>query len=207
MEWNIDFEKNLGEDEQRWTKQTLKAQVLFEDKQYGKAAQELWEVLMEARHAKNRRWECITLAHQGKVYRHIRNGICKKLLEEALDMSEELGFAPGRLIALAELGETACLWGELEKARGMLEKALPLIESGRQQDRRAVLLRLAMVLEGQDQLEKAISLVREALRIDGALEIPDDEDREHLERLEHLQRLNGTTQHPEEMLAVSGLAG
>jgi tetratricopeptide (TPR) repeat protein len=207
MEWNTDFEKDLGEDEQRWTKQTLKAQIFFEDGQYGKAAQELWEVLMEARHAKNGRWECITLAHQGKVYRHIRNGICQKLLEEALEMSEDLGFAPGGLIALAELGETACLWGELEKARSMLEEALPLVEGGRGQDRRAVLLRLAMVLEGQGELEKAMSHVREALRIDEALEIPDDEDREHLERLEQLERLNGTAQRAEETLAVSGLAG
>jgi tetratricopeptide (TPR) repeat protein len=207
MEWNVDFEKSLGEEQQRWTRQTLKAQVFFEAGQHGKAAQELWEVLMEARHAKNKRWECTTLAHQGKVYRHIRNGICQKLLEEALKLSEELGFAPGKLIALAELGETACLWGELEKARTMLEQALGLVESEREQDRRAVLLRLAMVLEGQGKFEKAKSLVREVLVIDKRLEIVDDEDREHLERLEELQRQNGTTERVDEMLAVSGLAG
>ena len=183
MEWNIDFEKTLGEDEQRWTKQTLKAQVFFEEGQYGKAAQELWEVLIEARHAENKRWECITMGHQGKVYRHIRNGICQKLLEGALALSEELDFAPGKLIALAELGETACLWGDLAKAREMLEEALSLVESKREQDRRAVLLRLAMVLEGQGEFAEARSLVREVLLIDKRLEIPDGEDREHLERL------------------------
>jgi tetratricopeptide (TPR) repeat protein len=200
MEWNVDFEKSLGEAEQRWTRQTLKAQVFFEEGQHGKAAQELWEVLMEARHAKNKQWECITLAHQGKVYRHIRNGICQKLLEEALELSEELNFVPGKLIALAELGETACLWGQLDKAREMLEEALPLVESGREQDRRAVLLRLAMVLEGQGEVVKARSLVSEVLLIDKRLDIPDDEDREHFERL------NGTAEPAGQMLAGSRLA-
>jgi tetratricopeptide (TPR) repeat protein len=201
MEWNVDFEKSLGEDEQRWTRQTLKAQVFFEEGQHGKAAQELWEVLIEARHAENKKWECITLAHQGKVYRHIRNGICQKLLAEALKLSEKLDFAPGRLIALAELGETACLWGELGKAREMLEKALSLVRSDRDQDRRAVLLRLAMVLEGQGDFEEAKSLVREVLLIDRKLEIPDAEDREHLERL------SGPTQPARETVAASRLAG
>jgi hypothetical protein len=200
MEWNVDFEKSLGEDEQRWTRQTLKAQVFFEEGQHGKAAQELWEVLMEARHAKKKQWECITLAHQGKVYRHIRNGICQKLLEEALGLSEELDFTPGKLIALAELGETACLWGELGKAREMLEEALPLVEDRREQDRRAVLLRLAMVLEGQGEIVKAKSLVREVLLIDKRLEIPDGEDREHLERL------NGPAEPVGERLAAARLA-
>jgi tetratricopeptide (TPR) repeat protein len=200
MEWNVDFEKSLGEDEQRWTRQTLKAQVFFEEGQHGKAVQELWEVLIEARHAQNKRWECITLAHQGKVYRHIRNGICQKLLEEALRLSEEIDFVPGKLIALAELGETACLWGELDKARKMLEQALSLVESRREQDRRAVLLRLAMVLEGQGEIVKAKSLVREVLLIDKRLEIPDDEDREHLERL------NGPAEPAGENLAAARLA-
>jgi tetratricopeptide (TPR) repeat protein len=200
MEWNVDFEKSLGEEEQRWTRQTLKAQVFFEEGQHGKAVQELWEVLIEARHAHNKQWECITLAHQGKVYRHIRNGICKKLLEEALELSGEIDFSPGKLIALAELGETACLWGELAKAREMLEEALTLVESRREQDRRAVLLRLAMVLEGQGDVVKAKSLVSEVLLIDKRLDIPDAEDREHLERL------NGTAEPAREMLAGSRLA-
>jgi hypothetical protein len=200
MEWNVDFEKSLGEEEQRWTRQTLKAQVFFEEGQHGKAAQELWEVLIEARHAQNKRWECITMAHQGKVYRHIRNGICQKLLEGALALSEELDFAPGRLIALAELGETACLWGDLSKAREMLEEALSLVESKRGQDRRAVLLRLAMVLEGQGEFVEAKSLVREVLLIDKRLEIPDAEDREHLERL------NGSAQPVGTSFAASRLA-
>ena len=201
MDWNVDFEKNLGEEEQRWTRQTLKAQVLFEGGQHAKAAQELWEALMEARHAENKRWECITLAHQGKVYRHIRNGICQKLLEEALGLSEELDFTPGKLIALGELGETACLGGDLTTARKMLEVALGLVESDREQDRRAVLLRLAMVLEGQDEIEKAKSNLREVLLIDKRLEIPDNEDREHLARLNEMAApVEGT-------LAASGLVG
>ena len=201
MDWNVDFERNLGEEEQRWTRQTLKAQVFFEGGQHAKAAQELWEALMEARHAENKQWECITLAHQGKVYRHIRNGICQKLLEEALGLSEDLDFTPGKLIALAELGETACLWGDLGKARKMLEEALSLVESEREQDRRAVLLRLAMVLEGQDEIEKARSNLREVLLIDKRLEIPDDEDREHLERLD------GMAEPVEGMRGASVLAG
>jgi tetratricopeptide (TPR) repeat protein len=195
MDWNIDFEENLNEGRKRWAKQTLKAQVLYEERQYEKAAQELWEVLTEARHAKDRRWECITLAHQGKVYRHIRNGICQKLLEEALELSEELDFKPGKLIAAAELGETACLWGKLDKARAMLEEALSLVEPERGGDRRAVLLRLAMVYEGQGEIEKAKANVDEVLIIDSELGIPDDEDREHR------QRLNGSAASVERPLA------
>jgi tetratricopeptide (TPR) repeat protein len=183
MEWNTDFEDNLTEARRGWTKQTLKAQVLFEQGKYGDAAGELWEVLTEARHAKDGRWECITLAHQGKVYRHIRNGICKKLLEEAFELSEELEFTPGRLIALGELGETACLWGELDKAEKMLEESLSLVDPGRENDRRALLLRLAMVYEGKGDSGKAKSMVGEVLGIDRRLGIPDEEDREHFERL------------------------
>ncbi|MBW1688199.1 MAG: tetratricopeptide repeat protein [Deltaproteobacteria bacterium] len=185
MEWNIDFEENLNEDQRRWTKQTLRAQLFSEEGRYGEAAQELWETLTEARHAKDRRWECITLAHQGSVYRNIRNGICQKLLEEALALSEEIDFTPGKLIALTELGETACLWGKLDKADAMLERALSLVEPGRERDRRAVLLRLAMAREARGEIEKAKSLVDEALLIDRGLGIPDKEDREHRERLNH----------------------
>jgi tetratricopeptide (TPR) repeat protein len=183
MEWNIDFEDSLNDDRRRWTKQTLKAQLLCEEGRYGEAAQELWEVLTEARHAGDKRWECITLAHQGSVYRNIRNGICQKLLEQALDLSEELGFTPARLIALTELGETACLWGKLDKAQSMLEQALSLVEPGRERDRRAVLLRLAMAREAQGEIDKAKALVDEVLLIDRGLGISSIEDREHRERL------------------------
>jgi tetratricopeptide (TPR) repeat protein len=183
MEWNTDFEEHLTEARRGWTKRTLKAQVLFEQGRYGDAAQELWEVLIEARHAKDRRWECVTLAHQGKVYRHIRNGICKKLLEEAFELSEELDFTPGKLIALGELGETACLWGELDKAVEMLEESLSLVVPERENDRRALLLRLAMVYEGKGETERPRSILEEVLLIDKRLGIDDHEDREHFERL------------------------
>jgi len=183
MEWNIDFEDDLTEEHRQWMKQTLKAQLLMEEGRYGDAAQELWEVLTEARASRDRRWECITLAHQGSVYRNIRNGICQKLLEQALDLSEAIDFSPGKLIALTELGETACLWGKLEKAERMLEEALSLVEPGRDRDRRAVLLRLAMASEAQGDLDKARSLLDEVLRIDAKLRIPSNEDREHRERL------------------------
>lgn len=183
MEWNIDFEDSLNEERRRWTKQTLKAQMLQEEGRYGDAAQELWEILTEARTSKDRRWECITLAHQGSVYRNIRNGICQKLLEQALELSEEIDFKPGRLIALTELGETACLWGKLDRAQNMLEEALSLVEPDRERDRRAVLLRLAMASEGQGEVEKAKSILDEVLLIDRKLQIPSDEDREHRQRL------------------------
>jgi tetratricopeptide (TPR) repeat protein len=195
MEWNIDFEESLNEERRRWMKQTLKAQLLVEEGRYGEAAQELWEVLTETRHAKDRRWECITLAHQGSVYRNIRNGICQKLLEQALELSEEIDFIPGKLIALTELGETACLWGKLDKAESMLEEALSLVEPGRARDRRAVLLRLAMASEAQGEIKKAKTLVDEVLLIDGRLGIPSDEDREHRERL------NGASEPVQERFA------
>ena len=189
MEWNIDFEDSLNEERRRWMKQTLKAQVLADEGRYGEAAQELWETLTEARHAEDRRWECITLAHQGSVYRNIRNGICQKLLEEALALSEEIDFTPGKVIALTQLGETACLWGKLDKAESMLNQALSLVEPGRERDRRAVLLRLAMASEAQGEIERAKSFVDEALRIDSALGIDSKEDREHRDRLNEADEL------------------
>lgn len=195
MEWNIDFEDNITEEHRQWIKQTLKAQLLVEEGRYGDAAQELWEILTEARASGDRRWECITLAHQGSVYRNIRNGICQKLLEQALEMSEQIGFGPAKLIALTELGETACLWGKLDKAQAMLEEALSMVEPGRERDRRAVLLRLAMASEAQGEVERAKSLVDEVLLIDRKLRIPSDEDREHRERL------NGVSEPTQERIA------
>ena len=197
MEWNVDFEESLNEDRRRWMKQTLKAEVFFEQHRYGEAAQELWEVLTETRHAKDRRWECITLAHQGSVYRFIRNGICQKLLEEALELSKELEFTPAKLIALTELGETACLWGKLDKALKILQEALSLVNPEREKDRRAVLLRLAMAYEGLGEVEKAKSILDEVLLIDNRLGIADDEDQQHR------QRLNGTANPAERIPAAS----
>jgi len=195
MEWNIDFEQDLNEDHRRWTKQTLKAQLFLEERRYGEAAQELWEVLTEARASKDKRWECITLAHQGSVYRNIRNGICQKLLEQALELSEEIDFKPARLIALTELGETSCLWGKLDKAEGMLNEALSLVEPERERDRRAVLLRLAMANEAKGNVEKAKLILDEVLVIDGRLGIVCNEDREHRERL------NGASEPARERIA------
>jgi hypothetical protein len=57
-----------------------------------------------------------------------------------------------------------------------------------------------MVLEGQGEFLEAKSLVREVLLIDERLEIPDKEDREHLERL------NGTAEPVEESITASRLA-
>jgi hypothetical protein len=65
----------------------------------------------------------------------------------------------------------------------MLEEALSLVEPDRERDRRAVLLRLAMAHEGQDNVEQAKAFVDEVLEIDRRLGIPDDEDRAHRRRL------------------------
>ena len=51
-----------------------------------------------------------------------------------------------------------------------------------------------MVYEGQGEFEKARSIVGEVLRIDNRLGIPDDEDREHFERL------NGSAEPVQEVL-------
>jgi hypothetical protein len=75
------------------------------------------------------------------------------------------------------------LWGELDKALEMLQKALSLVEPARENDRRAILLRLAMVHEGKGELEKPRLLLDEVLQIDQRLGIPDDDDREHRQRL------------------------
>ena len=53
----------------------------------------------------------------------------------------------------------------------------------------------------KDEIEKAKSNLREVLLIDKRLEIPDSDDREHLERL------NGTAEPVEGTLATSALAG
>jgi hypothetical protein len=52
-----------------------------------------------------------------------------------------------------------------------------------------------MVYEGQGETKKAKSMVGEVLEIDGKLGIPDHDDREHFERL------NGTTEPVQDVLA------
>ena len=82
------------------------------------------------------------------------------------------------------------------KAQEMLEEALSLVEPERGQDRRGVLLRLAMAHEGQGEVGKARANLDEVLLIDKKLGIPDEEDQEHR------RRLNGPNGPPQAAVAA-----
>lgn len=72
MDWSVDLTSSVDKDELRFIRETLEAKLKAEAGQYGEAARILWELLVQLRHDKNRRWECMTMVNMGKVYRALR---------------------------------------------------------------------------------------------------------------------------------------
>jgi len=186
MDWSVDFSSSVDKGELKLIRETLEAKLKAEAGQYGEAARILWELLVQLRHDKNRRWECITMVHMGKVYRALRWSIAVSLFEDALALAEELSFAHAQMTALAELGEMKCQWGQFDDSLELLQKALVLVQEGDLASRRLVLLDMVIAYEGLDDIQKCRSLLEEVLEIDkrtGSEELPED--------LAHLRRLRG----------------
>ncbi|HOT12953.1 MAG TPA: hypothetical protein PK710_24440, partial [Polyangiaceae bacterium] len=67
MDWSVELSSSVDKEELKWVRETLEAKLKAESGQYGEAARILWELLVQIRHTKNSRWECLTMIHMGKV--------------------------------------------------------------------------------------------------------------------------------------------
>jgi tetratricopeptide (TPR) repeat protein len=185
MEWAIEFVSSIDKSESKFIRDTLEAKVRSEAGEFGEAARILWEVLLQAKHSKNAKWECITMVHMGKVYRAIRWDICLMLFKDAISYADEIGFELPKMMALSQLGELECQWGHFDKAIELCEKALSLVAKDDTQNRRFILLVMSISYEGLNELEKCRELLEEIVSIDEATNGPElQEDIDHLERLD-----------------------
>jgi tetratricopeptide (TPR) repeat protein len=184
MDWAVDFLSTVNKDDVRIIRDTLEAKLKAESGQYGEAARILWEILVQVRHAKRRRWECITMVHMGKVYRALRWRIAEQLFEDALPLAEELGFIQAKVMCLAELGEMKCQWGQFDEALDLFGKALALLDESDMENRRMLMLDTVVAYEGLDELERCRSLLEEVITIDRQIGCEDvEEDMAHLDRI------------------------
>lgn len=184
MEWAVDFLPSVGNDDVRLIRDTLEAKLKAESGQYGEAARILWEILVQVRHAKNRRWECITMVHMGKVYRALRWSIAVQLFEDCLELADSIEFDRAKAMCLAELGEMKCHWGQFDESLELFDKALSLVDEGDLESRRMIILNKVVAYEGLDDLERCRELLDQALDIDRKIGCSDiEEDMAHLSRI------------------------
>lgn len=184
MDWDVNFVASPDKEDVRIIRDTLEARLKADSGQYGEAARMLWELLIQMRHVHNRRWECITLAHMGKVYRVLRWSIAVQLFEEVLELADAIGFDQAKMIALAELGEMKCSWGQLQESLDLFFKALDLVQDGDLERRREILLDMVLAYEGLDELQRCRELLEEILEIDQRLQSDEtEEDQQHFERI------------------------
>ena len=181
MDWAVDFIETASKDNLRLVRETLDAKHQAELGNYGEAARILWEITIDARHADDQIWECISLVHMGKVYRVLRWSVAVKLLEQAIELARGLGFDRATMMALNELGEMRCSWGQLAESVKLLEEALGLVEASDLTSRRDVLLNLEVAHEGLGNYPTCQELLEEVVRLDRKLDHPElADDLEHL---------------------------
>jgi hypothetical protein len=184
MDWAVDFMSSVDRGDMKILRETLEAKQKADGGQYGEAARILWELLVQVRHSKHRKWECITMVHLGKVYRALRWSIAQSLFEDARELATELDLPRVKMMALVELGEMTCQWGKLEEALELLQQALTMVDDGDQRSRRIILLDLAVACEGLGELERCRELLLEAVAIDRVIDSAEiEEDRAHLSRI------------------------
>jgi len=184
MEWAVEFLSTVNKEDVRNIRDTLEAKLKAESGQYGEAARILWELLVQVRHAKRRKWECITMVHMGKVYRALRWRIAEQLFEDALPLAESLDFTQARVMCLAELGEMKCQWGQFDEALDLFGKAQAMLDPADQESLRMLMLNTVVAYEGLDELERCRDLLKEVLAIDREIGHEDvEEDMAHLDRI------------------------
>lgn len=185
MDWAVDFVSNMDRENVKLIRETLEAKVKSESGEYGDAARILWELLIQVRHAKNQEWECMTMVHMGKVYRALRWSIAVQLFEQALELAETIGFTQAKMMALVELGELKCNWGQFEESLALFRQALSLADVGDLDSRRIILLNIVVAYEGLDELETCRMLLQEVIEIDRKIDCDDmDEDLAHRDRIQ-----------------------
>ncbi len=184
MEWAVDFSATVDADDVEHMRETLEAKLKAESGQHEEAARILWELLVQVRHSKRPRWECMTMIHLGKVYKSLRWRTAQQLLEEAQSMAERLEFKQGRMLSLAALGQLESDWGHFDAALALYEQALPMVEPADLERRRALLLAKVTAHEGLGQLDRCRELMTEVLHLDDVLEHTDSSaDRARLQRI------------------------
>lgn len=184
MEWAVDFSATVSAADVEQMRETLEAKLKAESGQYEEASRILWELLVQVRHSKQPRWECITMIHLGKVYKSLRWRTAQQLLEEALDLADRISFDQGRMLALTELGRLESDWGHFEQALELYEQALPLLQPGDLERRRELLLAQVTAHEGLNQLQRCRELLAEVLHLDDTLDHEDGAaDRARLQRI------------------------
>jgi len=184
MEWAVDFAPPLVREDVHLVRETLEAKVKAEAGQYGEAARILWELLVQLRHDKNRQWECMTMVHMGMVYRALRWSIAVSLFEDALDLADAIDFGRAKMMALIQLGEMKCHWGQFDESLELLGRAHEYREEDDLPSLRLIMLDKVMAYEGLDQLERCREILEEVIVLDRQMDWPDlDEDVAHLERI------------------------
>jgi tetratricopeptide (TPR) repeat protein len=184
MDWAVDFSATVNTADVEQMRETLEAKLKAESGQHEEAARILWELLVQVRHFKQARWECITMIHLGKVYKTLRWRTAQQLLEAACELAEQINFAHGRMFALAELGRLESDWAHFDQALVLYDQAMPLVESGDLERRRGLLLAQVTAHEGLNQLDRCRELMAEVLHLDDELNHADrDADRARLQRI------------------------
>jgi len=187
MDWAIDFFETASKDNLRLHTEPLAAKHQPELGNHGEAARMLFELLIEPRHAGEQVWECVSLVHLGRVYRTLRWGIAVMLFEQAIALADAIDFDRGKMMALNDLGEMKCSWGELEDSLALLEQSLSLVGAEDHAARRDVLDNLVVAHEGLDHLETCQDLLEEVVRLDRELGHENlHDDQRHLEAIRAL---------------------
>ena len=185
MDWAVEFVSNMDKENVKLIRETLEAKVKSDSGEYGDAARILWELLIQVRHSKNREWECITMVHMGKVYRALRWSIAVQLFEQAFELADAIGFTQAKMMALVELGELKCNWGQFEESLTLFREALSLADTGDLDSRRIILLNMVVAYEGLDELNTCLMLLKEVIDIDRKIDCDDmNEDLDHRDRLQ-----------------------
>ena len=181
VDWAVDFNQPASKDDLKLVRDTLDAKHQADLGHHVEAARILWEIAIGARHRGEKTWECMTLVHMGKVYRTLRWAVAVQLYELASELAGSIGFDRARMMALNDLGEMRCSWGQLEEAIVDLEKSLELIEPDDLQSKRDAMLNLAVAHEGVEHYRDCRRLLKEIVRLDRELGHPElEDDREHL---------------------------
>jgi tetratricopeptide (TPR) repeat protein len=185
MDWVVDFVSDVDKENVKLIRETLEAKVKSEAGEYGDAARILWELLIQVRYAKNKTWECMTMVHMGKVYRALRWSIAVQLFEQALELADEIGLVRAKMMALVELGELRCHWGQFDESLVLFNEAMSLVEPGDLESRRIILLNIVIAHEGLDELQTCARMLDEVLDIDRQIDCDDmAEDIAHRDRIQ-----------------------
>ncbi|MBN1653156.1 MAG: tetratricopeptide repeat protein [Deltaproteobacteria bacterium] len=174
----------MNKENAKFIRETLDAKARADTGHHTDAARILWELLVQVRHIRDRHWECMTMVHMGKVYRSLRWHIAVQLLEDAIELAKEIGFDTAKMMALVELGEIKCQWGQFAESLALFEEAFKLLPEGDLEARRSVLLDMTISYEGLNNFKKCEELLSEVIEIDRQIKCEDiQEDLDHLERI------------------------